>query len=245
MTDEVIAHLNSLSVDRKINKTSNYKQPIFEQNKRLISDDDDQYYNENDTHDIVDNIEPAMIHPYELPYDNEDVEHDLENEFDVPDKIRDEIPGYYESDDIVDQLLEEIDNDTVNDFTEYDNDDTPVNNQALLDDIFGIDSDDEVDVHDVNNVTAESTADLVPNVEPVLRRSDRNHALGKWNKKYVSVNTFQREMSLRTFVLNMTVSESISKFGDTAVDSIDKEMRQMFDKDVWEGVMLNSLTLSD
>ena len=70
-----------------------------------------------------------------------------------------------------------------------------------------------------------STADLVPNVEPVLRRSARNLALGKWNKKYVGVNTFQREMSLRTFVLNMTVSESISKFGDTAVDSIDKEMR--------------------
>jgi hypothetical protein len=49
-------------------------------------------------------------------------------------------------------------------------------------------------------------------------------------------------MSLRTFVLNMTVSESISKFGDTAVDSIDNEMRQMCDKHVWEGVTLDSLT---
>jgi hypothetical protein len=40
----------------------------------------------------------------------------------------------------------------------------------------------------------------------------------------------------------MTVSESISKFGDTAVESIDKEMRQMCDKQVWEGVTLDSLT---
>ena len=94
-------------------------------------------------------------------------------------------------------------------------------------------------------IACATTVETVPVVEPVLRRSARNHALGKWNKKYVSVNTFQREMSLRTFVLNMTVSESISKFDKTAVDSIDKEMRQMFDKDVWEGVMLNSLTLSD
>jgi hypothetical protein len=77
----------------------------------------------------------------------------------------------------------------------------------------------------------------------VLRRSDRNHALGKWNKKYVGVSTFQREMSLRTFVLNMTVCESISKFVDTAVESIDKEIRQMCDKYVWEEVTLDSLTL--
>ena len=239
MSDEVIAHLNSLSVNRKINKTSNYKQPIFEQNKRLISDnDDDDYDNDNDAHDMGD--EPAMIHPYDLPYDDEHVAHDIENEFDVPDELREEIPGYYESDDIVDQLLEEIDNDADNDYTEYD--DTPVNNQALLDDIFGIDSDEDDDVHDVNDVTAESTVEVVPDVEPVLRRSARNHALGKWNRKYVGVSTFQHEMSLRTFVFNMTVSESISNFGDTAVDSIDKEMRQMCDKHVWEGVMLNSLT---
>ena len=77
----------------------------------------------------------------------------------------------------------------------------------------------------------------------MLRRSDRNHALDKWNKKYVGVSTFQREMSLRTFVLNMNVCESISKFGDTAIESIDKEIRQMCDKHVWEGVTLDSLTL--
>jgi Reverse transcriptase (RNA-dependent DNA polymerase) len=49
-------------------------------------------------------------------------------------------------------------------------------------------------------------------------------------------------MSLRTFVLNMSISESIEKFGDTAVDSITKEIKQMLDKHVWEGIMLDSLT---
>jgi Reverse transcriptase (RNA-dependent DNA polymerase) len=49
-------------------------------------------------------------------------------------------------------------------------------------------------------------------------------------------------MSLRTFVLNMSISESIDKFGDTAVDSITKEIKQMLEKHVWAGVMLDSLT---
>jgi Reverse transcriptase (RNA-dependent DNA polymerase) len=242
MSDEVIAHLNSLSVNRKINKTSNHKQPIFEQNKRLISDNDEDYHDDNYTQDMVDNIEPTMIQPYDLPYDDEHVAYDLENEFDVPDEMRDEIPGHYESDDIVNQLLEEIDNDADNDFTEYD--DTPVNNQALLDDIFGIDSDDDIDIDIDNNdeMSVEPHVEIEPAVVPVLRRSARNHQPGKWDKKYVGVNTFHRDMSLRTFVLNMTISESIDKFGDTAVDSINKEIKQMLEKNVWDGVMLDSLT---
>jgi hypothetical protein len=83
-----------------------------------------------------------MIHTHELPEDDEHVANELQIEFDVPEEEPDKIPGYYEPHDIVDQLLEEIDNDAYHDLTEYD--DTPVNNQALLDDIFGIDSDDDV-----------------------------------------------------------------------------------------------------
>jgi Reverse transcriptase (RNA-dependent DNA polymerase) len=49
-------------------------------------------------------------------------------------------------------------------------------------------------------------------------------------------------MSLRTFVLNMSISESIDTFGDTAVDSITKETKEMLEKHVWEGVMLDWLT---
>jgi hypothetical protein len=137
MTDEVIAHLTSLTVNRKSSKTVNVRQPVFEQNNRVLYDDDDI----DDTDDFGDHVEPEMIHPYELPYDDEHVANEIQSEFDVPDELRDEIPGHYESNDIVDQLLEEIDSDAVNDFTGYD--DTPVDNQALLDDIFGIDSDDD------------------------------------------------------------------------------------------------------
>jgi hypothetical protein len=40
----------------------------------------------------------------------------------------------------------------------------------------------------------------------------------------------------------MTVKDGITKLGDIAVDSIRKEMQQMCEKDVWEGVLINSLS---
>jgi hypothetical protein len=92
------------------------------------------------------------------------------------------------------------------------------------------------------NVEPDVDIEPEPAVMPVLRRCARNHQLGKWNKKYVGLNAFYRYMPLRTFVLNMSISESIDKFGDTAVDSTTKEIKQMLDKHVWEGAMLVSLT---
>ena len=97
----------------------------------LFRSDDADYDDELENH-----ADPVMIHPHELPDDDEHVANELQNEFDVPDDVRDEIPGHYEPHDIVDQLLEEIDNDTNNEHTLYDltgYDDTPVNNQDLLD----------------------------------------------------------------------------------------------------------------
>jgi hypothetical protein len=149
MSDKVIAHLNSLSANRKISKTNNVLQPVFEQSNRILYDDDDA----DSDNELEDHAEPVMIHPHDLPHDDEHVANGLQNEFNMPEQMRDEIPGHYENDDIVDQLLEEIDNDANNDATEYD--DTPVSNQALLDDIFGTDSDDDIDVDDtiaVNNI---------------------------------------------------------------------------------------------
>jgi hypothetical protein len=113
----------------------------------------------------------------------------------VPDEVRDEIPGHYESNNIVDQLLEEIDSD----FTGYD--DTPVNNQALLDDILGIDSDDDFDVvTNVVDATNEPTTEVEPVAEPVLRRSARNHKPRRWEKRYVGLSTCQRDVLSRTYI---------------------------------------------
>ena len=42
--------------------------------------------------------------------------------------------------------------------------------------------------------------------------------------------------------MNMTVTEGVQKLDEIAVDSIRKELQQMCDKDVWEGVHLNSLS---
>jgi hypothetical protein len=67
MTDEVIAHLTSLSDNRKSSKTVNVRQPVFEQNNRIWYDDDDI----DDADDFGEHVEPMMIHPYELPYDDE------------------------------------------------------------------------------------------------------------------------------------------------------------------------------
>jgi hypothetical protein len=119
-------------------------------------DDDDI----DDADDFGYQVEAMMINPHESPYDDEHV--------DVPDDLQEEIPGHYESNEIVNQLLEEIDSDAVNDLTEYD--DTPVNNQTLLDDIFGIDSDDDSDVvTNVVDATDEPTVEVEPVAEPVLR----------------------------------------------------------------------------
>ena len=106
MSDEVIAHLNSLSANRKISKTSNVRQPVFELNNRILYDDDADYDDELENH-----ADPVMIHPHELPEDDEHVANELQIEFEV----RDETPGHNEHDDIADQLFEEIDNDADND----------------------------------------------------------------------------------------------------------------------------------
>jgi hypothetical protein len=224
MTDEVIAHLTSLSDNRKSSKTVYVRQPVFEQNNRVLYDDDDI----DDADDFGDHVEPMMIHSYELPYDDEHVANEIQSELDVPDELRDEIPGHYESNSIVDQLLEEIDSDAVNDSTGYD--DTPPNDQALLDDIFGIDSDDNFDiVTNVVDATNEPTIEVEPVAEPVLRRSARNHKPGRLEKRYVGHSTYQWDVLSRKYIFNMTISESISKYGNTAVDSIDQEMRQIVD----------------
>ena len=122
---------------------------------------------------------------------------------------------------------------------------TPKYNKALIDDIFGI-SDDEDDffniiVHPEVSTPPDTMIDngYDPPVvnSPVLRRSGSNHQLGKWDKKYVG-NLFYNH----THPNKMTVNEGIKKLGVVAVDSITSELKQMCDKNVWEGVTYESLT---
>jgi hypothetical protein len=172
MSDEVIAHLNQQAPNRKISKNGNSKQPIFERHINLIDDIDDI----NDTAMLNDAL-PNMIEPYNIPDAEERAEYEIEREFEIPDNIQDGILGDLEYTEIVDELIEEIDSDA-NYLFEYD--DTPVDNQALLDDILGNDSDEE-SVDD----EAQAPEPAVPNTERELRRSARKYQLGKWNKKIV------------------------------------------------------------
>ena len=136
--------------------------------------------------------------------------------------------------------LDEYVDDTlyVNDTT-YDNDElyyddthndahvpTPKYDQALIDDIFGI-SDYEDDFADVTvevftplDTIIDTAYDPPVINSPVLRRSDRNHQLDKWDKKYVG-NLFYNHTQL----YKMTVNEGIKKLGVIAVDSITSELK--------------------
>ena len=117
--------------------------------------------------------------------------------------------------------------------------------QALIDNIFGL-SDDENDFDDVPvqpdvltppDTMIETVHDLPDIASSTLRRSGRNHQPGKWSRRYVGSMFYNH-----THLYRMTVNEGINKLGVIAVDSITSELKQMCDKNVWEGVTYESLT---
>ena len=55
---------------------------------------------------------------------------------------------------------------------------------------------------------------------PVLRRSGRNHQIGKWNKKYVGKLFYNH-----THLYKMSFNEGINKLGVIAVDSTTSELK--------------------
>ena len=241
MPNEIILHLNNLSASRKSNRV---KQPVFENSYTTFDDDDDvddpEYIDainyEEPTVDVV-AVEPTL-HTAEyaepIPYVNEMYEeHELPTLDDiVNDALYVEEPPAYDAHD-----------QTVDD--EYLYDDTPVTyDQALIDDIFGL-SDDENEVESPLELPAVITTPNEPSytqplpdaVTPELRRSARNHQPGRWNKKLVGTMFYNH-----THIYKMTVNEGINKLGVVAVDSIKSELKQMCDKNVWEGVTYESLT---
>lgn len=153
-----------------------------------------------------------MITPVDRPLDIEHVPYELETELEDAEELH----------------TEENSQAVVEETT---HDDVPVDSQALLDDILGVDEEEEEEeIDDGASIIAQPTVPTQP------RRSPRLHEKGRWEKKVVGIAT------RHTYSLNMTVSEGINKLGNVAVDSITKEMSQMCDMKVWEGVKLNSLT---
>lgn len=142
----------------------------------------------------------------------------------------------YESE--FEQLTEYIPNDVcVNEGEDVVYDDTPTDPDALMNDIFGVDSDDEVDTPTTENSKSEEIIDIQP------RRSARNHQPGRWNKRSVGLSIpSYKDSVMCKYMMNMTVTEGVQKLGEIAVDSIRKELQQMCDKNVWEAVHLNSLS---
>ena len=98
-------------------------------------------------------------------------------------------------------------------------------------------SDDKNDLDDVPvqpdvltppDTIIETVHDLPDIASLMLRRSGRNH---QWNRRYVGSMFYNH-----THLYKMTVNEGTNKLGVIAVDSITSELKQMCDKNVWEGV---------
>ena len=119
-----------------------------------------------------------MITPYIYPTDDEFVYHEIANNFDSYNGNSDVA---YESE--LKQLTEYIPNDVyVNEGEDVVHDDTPTGPDALMNAIFGVDSDEELDTHTTENSKSEEILDTQP------RRSARNHRPGRWNKRLVGLS---------------------------------------------------------
>ena len=148
---------------------------------------------------------PNMIIPNIAENDGEHVEYELETETSIEEDI------LVQNDPIV-----------------YD--DIPVDTNALLKDIFGVDSDTEEIIEPEMLATAESNIENMTDaieivaqspITPVeLRRSPRLHEQGKYNRKTVGVaSKYTPDISKGKYVLKMTVSQGISHLGDIEVQS--------------------------
>ena len=120
----------------------------------------------------------CRITPYSYPTEDEFMHHEIANNFDSYDGNSDVA---YESE--FEQLTEYIPNDVfVNEGEDVVYDGTPTDPDALMNDIFGVDSDDEVDNPTTENSKSEEILDKQP------RRSARNHQPGRWNKRLVGLS---------------------------------------------------------
>ena len=112
---------------------------------------------------------------------------------------------------------------------------------------------------DAEHVSEQDLESSIPVNVFTPRRSGRNHQLNRWNKQTAGIissidstlrkNRLDRDISItrhnfieRTISLDMTISQAIKRLGYTAIHSIVKEMIQLSDLDVLDGVRVEDLT---
>ena len=189
---------------------------------------------------------------YEYNQDDDEYHHQLMNEAAIHDNMNevnnDDInPAHIQQHDIYEYNHE--DEKDIEDPTELQ---IRGNNQELLDDIFGIDddNDDNVIEHELDVAEPPIKYKSLPEYNfDNPRRSGRNHKLGKWNARTVGVTSLKgkipnvREDKFKiSYNINMTISQGIDKLGYHAIQSIVKEMAQMTDMKVFTGVNIKDLT---
>ena len=241
--DEVIRYINNLSANRKINKTNNTNQPTFEQSKRLIPDDgldyeDDKIYSSNKRR-ISSTVNSHSDELYDASYENDPADEYANTDLPIIDQVTDMNDVQLDTEDTNIESVEYDD-------TEIEYDTPDVDSTYVDDEVLTYER--HSDVIDSTNIDNEVLKNELPDIEqPVLRRSPRNHQPGRWasqrGNNYIGCCTPDiLHNSVYSYAFNMTVKDGISKLGDIAVDSIKKEMQQMCEKDVWEGVLINSLS---
>ena len=275
--NDIIAYLNSKAVSRK-GKIHHIDKQLFEMDNQHIPIDD---YDEDIEFNAAGNDQPDVFHdipienlldnnfgeeyPYEHNQDNHQLNDDINDNHvmdnnDINDNhIDNEITqSNVEPYDVVAQnnILNQVNHDDIADPHELN---IRGDNQALLDDIFGIDSDDDNVVIEELDVASISEPDKYIQ-EPLYnvnnpRRSARNHkvrTIGINNSR--KLDTFlssdrlnynstklRHDYMKRSFGLNMTVSQGIKKLGYEAIYSVVKEMIQMCDRNVITGVKFENL----
>ena len=264
ITDEIIAYINDKSISRK-GKMHTLAIPHFERgfNHTYIEDDVDDLDTIGPDQSIVTHNDVPVIqhhidedeYPYDIGTDSsaeqvpalEDLLEDTDLEYIQEKNIRGDNQALLDSIFGTDQ---ELDEETL----EEELTETNIDYNNVLENVRN--------VQDVQTNNTEVTSAVVPsNLHNIFtpRRSSRNHVLDRWKKKIVGITTVtdpelvrdsqykeynmsRHSVTKRTFSLNMTISQGIRKLGYAAIDSIVKEMIQLSDLDVLEGMRIEDLS---
>ena len=215
MPDEVISYLNTHSSARK-GSFSRVPQLIQGSSFSIIEDEPSE--DEEEDHDFGGDLPPQYF------------VHEINDDVEEPNGA-DLLVGEFADED------EEIDRDLLEPFVFPPQPvNQPINNEELLRDIFGGDSDDENEQahEEEDNASADGTA---KNASEQASEENKKNPYGlrprtgkKWSKYGLAAllkwRTKQRFLN-RRFGLNMTVKQGIDKLGDKAIASIIKEMSQL------------------